>query len=185
MKGGFIMKKIIIFITIVMGSFLINKLNKQEILIPNEAIRLRVIANSNSVSDQEIKTKVRNNLQEEIYKTLKNAKSVEETRNLLNEHITDFEKIVENTLEEVKKEETFKINYGLNYFPEKVYKGVTYEEGYYESMVVTIGMGEGDNWWCVLFPPLCLLEAEETMKKEETEYKFFVKELIDKYFKND
>ena len=68
-----------------------------------------------------------------------------------------------------------------NYFPQKEFKGVTYEEGYYESLVVTLGSGSGDNWWCVLFPPLCLLEAEES-EKDDVEYQFFVKELIDKYF---
>ena len=71
----------------------------------------------------------------------------------------------------------------MNYFPEKVYKGVKYEEGEYESFVVTLGNGMGKNWWCVLFPPLCLLEAEETEETTEVEYKFFISELIDKYLK--
>ena len=47
--------------------------------------------------------------------------------------------------------------------------------------MVTLGSGEGKNWWCVLFPPLCLLEAEETSQKEEVEYRLFIKEIIDKY----
>ena len=75
----------------------------------------------------------------------------------------------------------FQVHYGLNYFPEKKYKGVTYKEGYYESLVVTLGEGKGENWWCVLFPPLCLLEAEET-NTNAVEYKFFVQDLITKYF---
>ena len=62
--------------------------------------------------------------------------------------------------------------------PEKEYKGTTYEEGYYESLVITLGSGEGDNWWCVLFPPLCLLEAEDS---DDVEYTSYVKELVDKY----
>ena len=69
-------------------------------------------------------------------------------------------------------------NLGLNYFPEKEFKGITYDEGYYESLVITIGEGKGDNWWCVLFPPLCMLEAEEST---DVEYKSFVKEIVDKY----
>ena len=75
----------------------------------------------------------------------------------------------------------YKVNFGINYFPEKNYKGVIYEEGYYESLVVTLGSGNGENWWCVLFPPLCLMEGEET-NTDEVEYKSFVKEMIDKYF---
>ena len=73
------------------------------------------------------------------------------------------------------------MNYGINYFPEKKYKGVIYEEGYYESLVITLGKGNGENWWCVLFPPLCLMEGEDN-NTDEVEYKSFVKEMIDKYF---
>ena len=72
----------------------------------------------------------------------------------------------------------YQIHFGQNYFPEKNFKGVTYEEGYYNSLLVTLGEGKGDNWWCVLFPPMCLMEAEES---EEVEYKFFIQELIEKY----
>ena len=59
---------------------------------------------------------------------------------------------------------------------------MTYKEGNYESLVITLGEGMGKNWWCVLFPPICLLEAEEDQESSEVEYKFFLQELIDKYF---
>ena len=52
----------------------------------------------------------------------------------------------------------------------------------YESLVITLGTGEGDNWWCVLFPPLCLVEADENTTSD-AEYTFFIKEIIDKYTK--
>ena len=54
-----------------------------------------------------------------------------------------------------------------------------YDGGYYNSLVVTLGDGEGDNWWCVLFPPLCLMEENETTS--DVEYKFFVKSIIEKF----
>ena len=72
----------------------------------------------------------------------------------------------------------YKINFGYNYFPEKIYRGVTYDEGYYESLLITLGEGKGDNWWCVLFPPLCLLEAEESTA---VEYTTLVGEILKKY----
>ena len=74
----------------------------------------------------------------------------------------------------------YSINYGNNYFPKKVYQEVEYPEGNYESLVITLGDGLGDNWWCVLFPPLCLLEAQEENIKD-INYTFYIKELIDKY----
>ena len=75
---------------------------------------------------------------------------------------------VKETLEDLNYNTTFTINFGDNYFPEKEYKDVIYEEGNYESLVVTLGNGEGDNWWCVLFPPICTLEVEENKDIEST-----------------
>lgn len=88
-------------------------------------------------------------------------------------------------MSEIKKQiekysDDYNVSYGLNYFPEKNYKGVTYKEGNYESLVITLGDGLGENWWCVLFPPLCLLEASEDNYSEYT-YTTYVKEVLDKY----
>ena len=93
-----------------------------------------------------------------------------------------FPKIVNDKLKNIGYNKKYTINYGYNYFPKKKYKGITYKEGNYESLVITLGEGKGENFWCVLFPPLCLIEADET-NNDNVEYKFFVKELIDKYLK--
>ena len=77
-------------------------------------------------------------------------------------------------------ENDYKLTFGNAFFPEKKYKGVIYEKGYYDTLLITLGKGEGNNWWCVLFPPLCLMEAEES-NTGKTEYKFFIKEILDKY----
>ena len=91
------------------------------------------------------------------------------------------DKVIEKTIENEPYNNTYNINYGTNHFPEKEYKGVIYQEGDYESLVITLGEGLGDNFWCVLFPPLCLLEAEDT-ETDKVEYTSFIKEIIDKYF---
>lgn len=148
------------------------------LVIPEDALRIRVIANSNSEYDQEIKAIVKEKIQYKLYNLLKDTKGVNEARKIINENLPSIEAEVNNTLKELNYELGYDINYGLNYFPSKEYKGTIYEEGYYESLVITLGEGAGDNWWCVLFPPLCLLEAEEST---EVEYTSFVKELIDKY----
>ena len=90
-----------------------------------------------------------------------------------------YKRLIKETLVNLNYDTEFTINFGNNYFPDKEYKEVLYEKGYYESLVVTLGKGEGDNWWCVLFPPICTLEVEEN---KDIEYKFFVKELFEKYF---
>ena len=148
------------------------------LVIPEDALRIRVIANSNSEYDQKIKTLVKEKIQYKLYNLLKDTKGINEARKIINENLPNIEAEVNNTLKELNYELGYDINYGLNYFPSKEYKGTIYEEGYYESLVITLGSGEGDNWWCVLFPPLCLLEAEEST---DVEYTSFVKELIDKY----
>ena len=88
-------------------------------------------------------------------------------------------KEIDKTIKDKNYNVNYTIKYGQNYFPKKQYKGITYNEGYYESLVITLGNGKGDNWWCVLFPPLCLLDNEN---QDEVEYKFLVKELLDKIF---
>lgn len=153
-----------------------------DVYIPDEAIRFRVIPNSNTALDQTIKNKVRDNIQPQLYDLLKDEKSSSDARSLIQRNLASFEDTVEHTLSENGSEESYELQFGTHYFPEKKYKGVIYPAGYYESLVVTLGKGEGDNWWCVLFPPLCLLEAEETEAKGEVEYKSFVKELIERFF---
>jgi stage II sporulation protein R len=114
-----------------------------------------------------------------MYNLLKNATTVEEARKIISENLNNVENNVDHVLHNEKYNMPFTVNFGLNYFPKKEYKGTTYNEGYYESVVVTLGEGLGDNWWCVLFPPLCLIEAEEST---EVEYTTMVKTIIDKYF---
>lgn len=177
------MKKIIILILAMISTiYIYNNVSKSEDIIPEEAIRFRVIANSNTIYDQNIKLQVRNVVQNKILELLKGNNSIEDTREVLKNNINEIDILVKETLEKLEYDKKYDINYGYNYFPKKEYKGVEYKEGKYESLVISLGEAEGDNWWCVLFPPLCLVEVEET-ETTDTEYTFFIKELIDKYFK--
>jgi len=179
----FFMKKIlIIFIIIVILVITFNTVNAEVLLIPDEAIRMRVIPNSNDEADITIKNKVKNQLQTEMVYLLKDATSINESRQIINNNLKKIDAEISSLLKKENYNLGYNLNYSLNYFPEKTYKGVKYKEGYYESVLVTLGEGKGDNWWCVLFPPLCLIEADETTSKNDVEYKFFIKEIIDKFF---
>ena len=166
------MKKTIIVLAIIVGILSLNK--TETIIIPKEAIRFRVVANSNKEEDQIIKKKVVKNLKKNLNNL--NYTNLYDTRESIKNKIPDFKKTIEDTLE--KENVNYKIEYGMNHFPEKEYKGIYYEEGEYESLVITLGEGIGENFWCILFPPLCL--AEET--EDDIEYSSIIKELIDKYF---
>lgn len=174
------MKKTIITLIIISITYMVIGVSAEELVeIPEEAIRVRVIANSNSNYDQEKKHQIKTEVQLYMQELLKNAKTTEEARTIITENIKNLNNRLDIFLHQIKYDKEFKINFGLNYFPEKEYKGIKYKEGLYESLLITLGEGKGNNWWCVLFPPICLLEAEEG---EEVEYKSFIKEIIEKYF---
>lgn len=174
------MKKIITIIVLII-LMIVTMSKEEEVIIPKDAIRFRVIANSNDLKDQQEKKKIAKTLGNNITKLLKNQNSLQETRTTLKKNINTFTTTVQEEMKNDNYDNNVEVNYGMNYFPEKTYKGVKYKEGEYESLVVTLGKGEGNNFWCVLFPPLCLLEAEED-DTNEVEYTSFAKELIDKYF---
>ena len=173
------MKKTIIIILLAMLGFYFLSMKGSALIIPNEAIRLRVLANSNSKEDQELKLKVRDELQLYMYELLKDTKGIDQAREKIKQNLDQIEDCVNRTLQKYDSAIKFQVDFGLNYFPDKEYKGVVYPAGEYESVLVTLGEGNGNNWWCVLFPPLCLMEAEES---DTVEYKSFFQELIEKYF---
>ena len=102
-------------------------------------------------------------------------KMVEEARLNIKNDLVNVDKIVSKTL----NNNNYQINYGNNYFPNKELNGIEYQEGNYESLVVNIGSAEGNNWWCVLFPPLCMIEG--TYKESnKIEYKSKILEILNK-----
>lgn len=168
------MKKVIIILFAITIIGLFTKEQSSQVLIPNNAIRFRIIANSNSIDDQKEKLTIKKEIEPMLVSLTNNVSNLEEARTNINSNIDYLSDIVR------KHTTDFNINYGLNYFPEKNYKGVTYEAGNYESLVITLGDGLGDNWWCVLFPPLCLLEASSESLDDVT-YSFYIKDIIDKF----
>ncbi len=174
------MKKVFVFILMLLLVVSVYKKSNDSVKIPDSAIRFRILANSNSPRDQKIKEDIRNKMQKELYSLLQNSKSINDSRKIINSNMSNFDEILKDSMKDI--EYPYSIDYGMHYFPSKTYKGITYDEGNYESLLVTLGSGKGDNWWCVLFPPLCLLEAEESSDVKNVEYKSFIKEIIEKYF---
>lgn len=171
-------KTIFIFLGIILVYIIIGNIVSANNLIPDDAIRIRIIPNSNSTYDQEMKTKVKEEVKISMYNLLKDVKGSNEAKQIIMSNLDFIDSSITTLFTKENYNQNYSINYGLNYFPEKEYKGIKYNEGYYESLVVTIGEGKGDNWWCVLFPPLCLIEAEDST---DVEYTSFVKEMLDKY----
>ena len=173
------MKYVPYFIVVIAIYMMIGHFVSAKYTIPKEAIRVRVIAGSNDKYDQEVKMNVKDIVTRDMYSIMSNVDNIERARESITNNIPTLSKDIDKYLNEINYNTNYDINFGYNYFPKKVYKGVEYKEGMYESLVVTLGNGEGNNWWCVLFPPICMIEAEEST---DVEYTTIVKEIMNKYF---
>ena len=126
-----------------------------------------------------IEGKVKKYLEENTYTLLEEASDLKEARTLINANIENLDNDIGNIFKENNYDMSYKINFGYNYFPAKEYRNIKYKEGYYESIVITIGNGEGNNWWCFLFPNLCLVDLQN---KTDIEYKSWLVKQINKIF---
>ncbi|MDD2409892.1 MAG: stage II sporulation protein R [Bacilli bacterium] len=172
------MKKVLIITAIIITLLVYSKSQANEVvIIPENSLRFRVIASSNNVDDFIIKNKVKKVVEKELVTLLKNAKDINETKEIIKENITNINKTISNTIGE--EDIDYDVNFGFNFFPKKIFKGIVYNEGEYESLVITLGQGNGDNWWCVLFPPLCLLE--ENPNSSDVEYQLYVSRIINSF----
>ncbi|MDE3840327.1 stage II sporulation protein R [Bacillus methanolicus] len=130
----------------------------EAIVIPNEAIRLRILANSDQEADQALKRKVRDAVNAEITKWVEELTSIEEARNLIKSRLPEIKQIAEEVVEKEQSSQTVKAEFAKVQFPTKLYGQFLYPAGEYEAVLITLGEGKGANWWCVLFPPLCFLD---------------------------
>ena len=129
-----------------------------ETVIPSDAIRLRILANSDKQEDQDLKRKVRDAVNAEITNWVSELTSKEEAKQLLKDKLPEIQKIAEKVVNEQHSTQTVNINFGKVDFPTKLYGEYLYPAGQYDAILITLGEGEGANWWCVLFPPLCFLD---------------------------
>lgn len=164
------MKKII-YIVLIIGTMCLWITSKNNNVVPNDTIRFRIIANSNDRVDQTTKQLIKKELENKFFPLLEDSTSKEETINI----IKNNQEVIKSTIE--KYNIPYSINYGKNYFPEKTFNDVIYEEGEYESLVISLGEASGNNWWCIMYPPLCLLE-NNTSQNDKIEYKSYLWEII-------
>ncbi len=166
------MKKIIVIMSIFL---MISVLNQKDYNF-DDMIRFRIISNSNSAKDIIIKQQVSDKVSKILFDK---GNTREDVRNNIIENINLIEAETNKVFNENNYSKKFNINYGYNYFPEKEFDGKCLKEGIYESLVLTIGEGKGDNYWCILYPPLCMIDNTKEVKNK-IEYKFKIIEYIKK-----
>ncbi len=130
----------------------------EPLVIPSEAIRLRILANSDMEEDQAIKRKVRDEVNKHITEWVSDLTSIEEARTLIKSKLPEVQEIAERVVKEEGSNQSVKTDFNKVDFPTKLYGQFLYPAGEYEAILITLGDGDGANWWCVLFPPLCFLD---------------------------
>ena len=142
-------------------------------------IRLHIRADGNDDSSQEVKLKVRDAIVAHLTVLSRNVSNREEMKTLLIDELPVLEKIANETLEENGFGYSSAAYLGIEEFPEKSYGDLTLEAGEYEALVIELGSGKGNNWWCVAYPPLCFIAAEDN-GSDEIKYR----SIIADFFKN-
>ncbi|MCR8632305.1 stage II sporulation protein R [Paenibacillus radicis (ex Xue et al. 2023)] len=134
-------------------------------VIPQQSIRLRILANSDSPADQWIKREVRDAIVEQMNEWVDEPQGIEEARVIVRNHLSELNELVGKTLRQNGFSYSYEAELGVVPFPAKMYGNQIYPAGDYEALRVSIGTAEGQNWWCVLFPPLCFVNSEAIVKK--------------------
>ncbi|MFP7231268.1 stage II sporulation protein R [Bacillus subtilis] len=141
----------------------------QPVVIPDEAIRLRILANSDREQDQQLKRHIRDAVNKEITTWVEDITSIEEARRVIRSKLPEIKEIAKETMEKEGANQSISVGFDKISFPTKLYGNMVYPAGEYEAILITLGNGDGANWWCVLFPPLCFLDFSngEAVKEQE------------------
>lgn len=135
--------------------------------IPEDAIRLRILAHSDRAQDQWLKEQVRDQLVQRLNESMQELEGIDEARELIQALLPELEQLVARTITGAGYAYPSSLEYGTIPFPAKLYGQKLYPAGEYEGLLVTIGEGQGSNWWCVLFPPLCFVDFGTSEAIEE------------------
>lgn len=124
-----------------------------------EYLRIHIRANSNSIEDQNVKYKVKEGVVEALIPLLSDIETFDEAKAVMKEN---FE-LIEKTANQILAEQGFpykaKANIDNEYFPTRTYDELTLEEGYYDALILRLGTGEGNNWWCLVYPAFCFTQT--------------------------
>jgi len=153
--------------------------------LSDNLLRLHVIANSDMPEDQQLKRDVRDVILAYMKEEFENFENIEDAKLQLSNNLDKIKALSEDEIKRQNKNYSVKVMLGNFPFPTKMYGDVTLPAGTYQALRVVIGEGEGQNWWCVMFPPLCFVDAthgtvpdsvKEDLKSvlSEEEYKIVV-----------
>ncbi len=142
-----------------------------------EYLRIHVRANSNSEQDQSVKYKVKDAVVEYLTPIAAQCTTKERAEQIISENLEEIEDVCDEVLKSYGFDYTSNAEVRQEQFPTRVYGELTLESGLYDALIIELGTGEGDNWWCVLYPPLCF-----TSSTGSVQYRSAILDIIDKFF---
>ncbi|KMT22816.1 stage II sporulation protein R [Clostridium cylindrosporum] len=148
-----------------LGAFIYNRSNS----LNDKVVRFHVLANSDSNLDQGVKIKVKDNVIKYVQPLLKNSKSIDESKEILENNKANIINLANKVLKQNGQTYTARAEIGRFDFPVKSYGDIVFPSGEYDAFRIILGEGEGKNWWCVMFPPLCFVDVKNAVADEEME----------------
>lgn len=145
--------------------------------LAEEVFRFHVLANSDSKEDQALKMKVKENVIGYMKEQLPKSESVRTTKAWAVSHLNEIESLAKETLRKEGCKDTVEVKVTNCYFPDKTYGDITFPRGEYDALRIEIGEAKGQNWWCVLYPNLCFIDAVHAVVPEDGKEE--LKEVLD------
>lgn len=165
--------------------------------VPEQSIRLRILANSDTPEDQQLKRHVRDRVIESVKQWSSDANNADDARVIIRHHLPELQGVVNRTIQEEGYKYPASVELRATDFPTKMYGTQVFPAGQYEAVRIAIGNAEGQNWWCVLFPPLCFTDISngdtassekavatkaDAKNKQQVEVRFFLIDWLTRLF---
>lgn len=160
-------KKLVLILSIFIFSFVyiicpfIEKKVKKS--FEDEIIRFHIRANSDKEEDQALKLKIRDEILKEMKEKFKYTKTLEESREVIRANMKEMKDITERVIQKEGKNYDVAITLDQDNFPTRKYGNLVLPSGEYETLLITLGEGKGQNWWCIMFPPLCFVDITHSV----------------------
>ena len=163
MDGVFMFKLLRLFVTgvLIAGAFWMGGIIQDRTALNEDVIRLHVVAASDSEEDQAVKLQIRDAVVAELNDAMEELPTAEDAKVFLLEHLEDIEEAANRVLQEGGFEDRASVTLDREEFDTRVYDTFTLPAGVYESLRIEVGQAQGQNWWCVVFPTLCVPDTTD------------------------
>lgn len=157
-----------ILISFAMTGCIVNaKKDDMQKELARQVLRFHVLANSDSEEDQNLKMQVKEAVIHYMQEEIPHSDSLEETKRWSQNHLAEIESVATEVIEKEGYSYQVKVELTTSDFPDKTYGDITFPSGTYEALRIEIGDAKGQNWWCVLYPNLCFIDAVHAVVPED------------------